>query len=79
MFNNLLLKGINLNVPYKLVKYDKNTIIFSEGERMNYVGIIESGLVTIKSSTIDGYEFEILSIGSSNIFGDMLAFSNNNV
>lgn len=79
MFNNLLLKGIDVNVPYKLVKYDKNTIIFNEGERMNYVGIIESGLVTIKSSTIDGYEFEILSIGPSNIFGDMLAFSNNNV
>ena len=35
MFNNLLLKGIDVNVPYKLVKYDKNTIIFNEGERMN--------------------------------------------
>ena len=79
MFNNSLLKDIELNIPYRLVKCSKDEIIFNEGERMNYVGIIESGEITIKSSTMDGYEFEILSIGEGNIFGDMLAFSNSNI
>ncbi|MBP5342503.1 Crp/Fnr family transcriptional regulator [bacterium] len=76
MFNNFLLKDINIDVPYEVRKYKASSTIFFEGDKMVYVGIIEKGNIIIKTSNIDGYEFEILTIKEGNIFGDMLAIAN---
>lgn len=78
-FTNDLIKDIKINVPVKHFKYYDEQIIFNEGDKIPYVGIVEKGGVIIKSSTIDGYEFEIMSVGPGMVFGDMLALSDKNV
>ncbi len=74
MFLNMW-EGINITVEYKIKNYTEKTQIFDEDEELNYVGIILNGAVHIRTTTIDGFEFEISTLKKGEMFGDALIFN----
>ena len=56
-------------------KYDKNNIIFFEGDICKYVCIIKKGEVSIKTINYDK-EIEINLLHKDELFGDSLILSN---
>lgn len=67
-------EGINITVEYNIKNYIEKTHIFDEDEELNCIGIILNGTVHIRTTTIDGFEFEISTLKKGEIFGDALMF-----
>ena len=73
-----ILEGIKLNFNYRKKDYQVNDIVLNEGDTVTEVGIVLSGELLIKTSTLDGFEFEIIKLFKGDIFADALVFSKNN-
>lgn len=58
--------------------YDKNEVIFLEGDICKYICIIESGEIEISTITYDGLEHEINHLRKNELFGDSLILSDDN-
>lgn len=56
-------------------KYKKNEIIFSEGLKCNYIGIIIEGSVLISTITYNNKEETINLLNKNKVFGNNLIFS----
>ena len=56
-------------------EYNKNEIIFSEGLKCNYIGIVESGKISISTITYNDKEEVINLINKDQMFGTNLIFS----
>lgn len=69
-----LIKKI-IQVSSETRKYNRNSIIFNEGDLCNKVGIIINGEVTITSYSFNGQEIIFNKIKKNNIFGKSLIFS----
>ena len=71
---NLFDKADNYKHLINEKKYDKNNIIFFEGDICNYVCVIKSGEVSIKTFNYDK-EIEINLLHKDELFGDSLILS----
>lgn len=59
----------------KVKTYEKNDLIFNEGDRCNYVCIVTNGAVKISTTSSLYNEFIISTIKSGESFGENLIFS----
>lgn len=73
IFNNT---NIDKNLFYKK-NYKRNEIIFSDNEFCNQVGFVESGNISIVTSTFSENEYEINNISDNGFFGAFILFSKN--
>jgi CRP-like cAMP-binding protein len=76
LFNNVDLKHIKNQLHTKT--YNENTLIFSEGEKCNSLGVIISGELTISTLTNYDKEYTINILGKNEIFGENLLFNEDN-
>ena len=79
MENLNIFKNVNIDkYKNKLVrrKYKKNSLVFSEGEICNHLGIIISGQLTI-STLSSSNEYIINTLNRNDMFGDTLLFKKN--
>ena len=76
IFNNVDLKHIKNQLHTKT--YNENTLIFSEGEKCNSLGVIISGELTISTLTNYDKEYTINILGKNEIFGENLLFNEDN-
>ena len=72
LINCLTLKEKKL---LKTVSLKKEEILFNENDRCEYVGIVESGIVTISSFSYNGNEIVFNSLKKGDIFGNNLIFT----
>ena len=73
---DLLTKDEKLNIIKKTL--NTNDIIFHEGDECLYLGIVESGYITISSYSFSGNEVIYNTLRSGDIFGNNLLFSSSN-
>ena len=73
-----ILEGIELNFKHVIKEYQPGDIVFNEGDTIDEVGIVMSGELLIKTSTLNGFEFEIIKLFKGDIFADALIFSDDN-
>lgn len=71
------MKNKLLEVNGKIINYNKDDIIFSEGDECKYVGYVLVGEVIIHTSSILYNDFLISTIKEGDLFGVNLLFSNN--
>ena len=71
------MKNKLLEVNGKIINYNKDDIIFSEGVECKYVGYVLVGEVIIHTSSILYNDFLISTIKEGDLFGVNLLFSNN--
>ena len=72
---HILFNNTKLNIKdYKKVNYKKNQVVFNEGDTCNYIGLIESGNITITTYTYNEKEYEINNIPDNGIFGQFIIF-----
>jgi CRP-like cAMP-binding protein len=76
LFNNVDLNHIKKQLHTKT--YNENTLIFSEGEKCNSLGVIISGELTISTLTNYDKEYTINILGKNDIFGENLLFNEDN-
>ena len=72
LINCLTLKEKKL---LKAVSLKKEEILFNENDRCEYVGIVESGIVTISSFSYNGNEIVFNLLKKGDIFGNNLIFT----
>ena len=73
---HILFKNTNINVDnFKKVNYKKNEIVFNEGDKCNYIGLVESGSITITTYTYNEKEYEINNITDNGLFGEFIIFN----
>ncbi len=61
---------------FKIREAEKNEVIFREGEKCEYIGIVKEGTLIISSYTFEGKEIIFNTIKSGMMFGNNLLFSN---
>ena len=76
LFKNVSEKTYINNV--KISKFKANSLLFSEGEICDKIGIILNGEVKISTLTYENNEYIIQMLSKNDIFGDALIFSNDN-
>ena len=62
---------------FKKIEIDKDQILFKEGERCKYLGILIEGSLSISSYTYSGREIIYRNVLPNEFFGNNLIFSNN--
>lgn len=62
---------------FKKIEIDKDQILFKEGERCKYLGILIGGSLSISSYTYSGREIIYRNVLPNEFFGNNLIFSNN--
>ena len=72
LINCLTLKEKKL---LKTVSLKKEEILFNENDRCEYVGIVESGIVTISSFSYNGNEIVFNLLKKGDMFGNNLIFT----
>lgn len=70
LFNNTHID----TTDFKRVTYKKNQIVFNEGDICNYIGLVETGNITITTYTYNEKEYEINNISDNGIFGQFIIF-----
>lgn len=63
---------------YKVVTYSKNDIIALEGDSCTKIGLILEGTIDIKRILTSNSTIHVASLGTGNLFGEIIAFSNAN-
>ncbi len=63
---------------FKIREAEKNEVIFREGEKCEYIGIVKEGTLIISSYTFEGKEIIFNTIRPGMMFGNNLLFSNEN-
>lgn len=76
LFNNVDINQYKNYIKIKDVK--SNTLLFSEGEKCNSLGIVLNGEIKISTLTPMHKEYIINFLNKGDIFGDVLLFSNDN-
>ncbi len=61
---------------YSIEKFEKNNLIFIQGEAVTKIGIVLEGEVIITKNDFWGNRLILNKLGKGNIFGEVLAFSN---
>lgn len=77
LFNNMNLKQFEKHLHKK--NYKANTLIFSEGEKCENLGVIISGEVKISTLTAKDNEYIINILKKNDIFGENLLFNEDNI
>lgn len=73
---HILFENTNINTNiFKKVIYKKNQIVFNEGDKCNYIGLVESGAITITTYTYNEKEYEINNISDNGLFGEFIIFN----
>lgn len=62
---------------YKIKEFLSDDVIYSEGDYIDEVGIILEGEIVIKTTTIDGFSYEIQRFKKNNLFADSLILLDN--
>ena len=82
MIKHPLFNNINHNIIPKhlnIISYPKDTLLFSEGEKCKFLGVILSGEVKISTLTAKDNEYTISILKDNDIFGENLLFNQNNL
>ncbi len=70
---------VEMNNPISYVHhsdtYQAGEIIFLQGSVCNYIAYVETGSIAIRTTTTEGREFIIQTIGKQEYFGDVLILS----
>lgn len=61
----------------KTAKYDKNEVVFCEGERLTQIGIVLSGAVQLERLDYNGNRSIITTVEEGELFGESFACSEN--
>jgi len=69
---------INLLSYISISEYKKDSIVFSEGEICEKLGIVISGKILVSTLTQSDKEYIITTLERDDFFGDSLLFSTNN-
>ncbi|MCD5407343.1 MAG: Crp/Fnr family transcriptional regulator [Desulfotomaculum sp.] len=69
------IKTLLSNINYKLVNYQKNSLIFSTGRHAGFLGIVLSGSVAIQKNFPDGKVVTVLNLATAKLFGEFIIFS----
>lgn len=75
-----IFKNINPEIYknyFKIIYYDKEEMVFNEGDECNHLSFILEGKVSIRTYSLNGKEEIMNTLLSGNIFGDVICFSEN--
>lgn len=62
---------------FKTVFYNKEEMVFNEGDPCNHISFILEGAVSIRTYSVNGKEEIINTLKEGDIFGDIICFSEN--
>ncbi len=75
-----IFKGIHSSVyqnEFKIINYNKETVLFNEGEECKYLSFVLEGTITVKTYSLNEKEEIINTLLPGDIFGDIMCFSTN--
>lgn len=73
---HILFENTNIDINnFKKVNYKKNQVVFNEGDKCNYIGLVENGSITITTYTYNEKEYEINNITDNGLFGEFIIFN----
>ena len=77
LFDNLSLNDLEeLSVEIEELSFDKDSIVFKEGDETNGMFIIKEGGVNITKQNEQGKEIIIITLGNHDYFGEMSLIDN---
>lgn len=62
---------------FKIITYNKEEMIFNEGDECNYISFVLEGKISVRTYTLNDKEEIINTLLPGNIFGDIICFSEN--
>ena len=62
---------------FKTISYNKEEMVFNEGDPCNHISFILEGAVSIRTYSVNGKEEIINTLKEGDIFGDIICFAEN--